>query len=99
MPPALLNACDYVIQFNFVIAHIPWAQNTAADYLSRLEADPKDKLVMKIREDVLPKPIEINVQSAGVSQEKQIFCSNDDDETEEQYWVRKEAIRKNPAID
>ena len=99
IPPALWIACDYVIQSNFVIAHIPGAQKTAADYLSRLEADPKDKLVMKIREDVQTLPIEINVQSAGVSQEEQIFYTNDDDETEEQYWARKEAIRKNPAID
>ena len=98
VPPALWNACDYVIQFNFVIAHIPGAQNTAADYLSQLEADPKDKLVMKIREDVQTPPIEINVQSAGVSQEEQIFYTNDDDETEEQYWTRKQAIRENPAI-
>ena len=92
IPPALWNACDYVIQFNFVIAHIPGAQNTAADYLSRLEADPKDKLVMKIREDVQTLPIEINVQSAGVSQEEQIFYTTDDDETEEQYWARKEDV-------
>ena len=99
VPPALWNACDYVIQFSFVIAHIPGAQNTAADYLSRLEADLKDKLVMKIREDVQTLPIEINVQSAGVSQEEQIFYRNDDDKTEEQYWARKEAIRKNPAMD
>ena len=83
-----------MIQFNFVIAHIPGAQNTAADYLSRLEADPLDKLVMKIREDVQTLPIEINVQSAGVSQEEQIFYTNDDVETEEQYWARKETIRK-----
>ena len=99
IPQALWNACDYVNQFNFVIAHIPGAQNTAADYLSRLEADPKDKLVMKICEDVQTLPIEINVQSAGVSREEQIFYTNDDDETEEQYWARKEAIRKNPATD
>ena len=99
VPAALWNACDYVIQFSFVIAHIPGAQNTAADYLSRLEADPKDKLVMKILEDVQTVPIEINVQSAGMSQEEQIFYTNDDDETEEQYWARKEAIRKKLAID
>ena len=54
---------------------------------------------MKIREDVQTLPIKINVQSAGVSQEEQIFYTNDDDETEEQYWARKEAIRKNPATD
>ena len=54
---------------------------------------------MKISEDVQTLPIEVNVQSAGVSQEEQIFYTNDDDETEEQYWARKEAIRKNPAFD
>ena len=54
---------------------------------------------MKIREDVQTLSIEENVQSAGVSQEQQIFYTNDDDETEEQYWARKEAIMKNPAID
>ena len=65
VPPALWNACDYVIQFNFVIAHIPGAQNTAADYLSCLEKDPKDKLVMKVRKDEQTLPIEINFQSQG----------------------------------
>ena len=94
-PPALWNACDYVIQFNSVIAHIPGVQNTAADYLSRLKADPKNKLVIKIREDVQTLPIEINIQSAGVSQDEQILYTNDEDETEEQYWARKEAITKN----
>ena len=84
--PALWNACDYAIQINFVIAHIPGAQNKAADYLSRLETDPNDKLVMKTRGDVQTLPIEINVQSAGVSQEEQIFYTND--ETEEQFWAR-----------
>ena len=54
---------------------------------------------MKIREDVQTLPVEINVQSPGVSQEKRIVNINDDDETEEQYWARKEAIRKNHSID
>ena len=77
-----LRLCNTI---QFVIAHIPGAQNTAADYLSLLEADPKDKLVMKVREDLQTVPIEINVQSAGVSQEKRIFYTNDDDETKEQF--------------
>ena len=97
VPPALWNACDYVIYFNFVIAHIPGARNTAANYLSLLELDPKNKIVIKIREDVQTLPIEINVQSAGVSQEDQFFYTNDNDETEEQYWERKKAVRRNPA--
>ena len=75
---ALWNVCAYVIPLNCVIAHFPGAQNTAADYLSRLKAYPKDKLVMKIRGDVQTLPIEINVQSAGVSQEEQIFYTIDD---------------------
>ena len=29
-PPALWNACDYVLQFNFKIAHIAGSVNTAA---------------------------------------------------------------------
>ena len=73
VPPALWNACDYVIKFNFVIAHISRAQNTAAEYLSQLDAEPEDKLVVKNREDVQTLPIEINVQSAGVPQEEQIL--------------------------
>ena len=53
---------------------------------------------MKIREDVQTLPIEINVQSAGVSQKDQIFFyTNDHDETEEQYWARKKAIGRYPA--
>ena len=34
-----------------------------------------------------------------LSQEEQIFYMNHDNETEEQFWARKEAIRKNPAIE
>ena len=30
--PPLWNACDFVLQFNFSIAHIPWKMNTAADF-------------------------------------------------------------------
>ena len=48
VPPALWNACDYVIQVNFVKAHISGAQNT--------EADPNDKLVMKSEKMYKPYP-------------------------------------------
>ena len=97
IPPALWNACDYVLQFNFIIAHIPGKNNTAADYLSRMEMDPKEKLVLKIREDVETRPIEVNVQSAGVSEEEQIFFTEDDGETEAQIWERKKQSRTNPT--
>ena len=89
LPPPLWNACDFVIQFNFTIAHIPGKNNTAADYLSRMEMDPTEKLVLKIRADVETQPIEVNVQSAGVSEEEQVFFTEEDNETEEQIWERK----------
>ena len=34
IPPELWNACDYVLQFNFKIAHLAESVNTAADFLS-----------------------------------------------------------------
>ena len=32
IPPPLWNACDFVLQFKFSIAHIPGKTNTAADF-------------------------------------------------------------------
>ena len=69
--PSLWNACDYVIQFSFTIAHIPGKNNTAADYLSRLEIPPKEKLILRIREDIQTTTIELHVQSAGAAEEDQ----------------------------
>ena len=93
IPPTLWNARDYVIQF----IHIPGRNNTAADYLSRLEISPKEKLILRIREDIPTTPIELHVQSAGVSEEEQIFYTEDDDETEEQILNRKKDARAHPA--
>ena len=89
IPPSLWNACDYVIQFNFTIARIIGKNNTAANYLSRLEISPKEKPILRIREDNQTTPIELHVQSAGVTEEEQIYFTEDDDETEEEIWQRK----------
>ena len=42
--PALWNACDFVLRFHFTIAQVPGKMNTAADFLSRLDIQPKDKI-------------------------------------------------------
>ena len=63
IPPTLWNACAYVIQFNITIAHIPGKNNTAADYLSRLKISPKEKFILRIREDIATTPIELHVRS------------------------------------
>ena len=73
IPPALWNACNYVLQYNFVIAQVAGSLNTAADFLSRTEVDPTEKLEMTIRNDFLTKAIEVNIQTTGIIDEEQIY--------------------------
>ena len=99
IPPSLWNACDYVLQFNFKIAHIAGSVNTAADFLSRLELKVTEKIHLKIREDVQTTPIEVSTSSSDVVDEEQFFFTQPDsqDETEEQIQQRKEQSQKNAA--
>ena len=95
IPPALWNACESVLQFHFTIAHVPGKVNTAADFLSRLDIQPKDKVHLTIRDDIRTTPIQVNIQSSDVAEEEQFFFMPDDDtETEEQIWERKLRARK-----
>ena len=97
IPPALWNACDYVLQFNFKIAHIAGSVNTAADFLSRLELKVTEKICLKIREDIQTTPIEVTTSSSDVADEEHIFFTHADDakESEEQTLERKEQSRQN----
>ena len=95
IPPPLWNACDFVLQFNFTIAHIPGKLNTAAEFLSRLEMDPNEKLFLKIREDIPTKPIEVNIESTGIAQEETVFFdpTGQLETTETELWKRKDEAR------
>ena len=95
IPPPLWNACDFVLQFNFTTTHIPGKMNTAADFLSRLEMDPNEKIILKIREDIPTKAIEVNIESTGIAQEEQVFFDPADPQetTEKELWKRKEEAR------
>ena len=69
--------------------------NTATEFLARLEADPNEKKILKIREDITIKPIEGNIESTGMSHEE-TDSNTDDDLTEvPEYdiWQRKVDIR------
>ena len=70
IPPALWNACDYVLKFNFKIAHIAGSVNTAADFLSRLELKVTEKIRLTIREDIHTTPIEVTTTSSDVADEE-----------------------------
>ena len=86
IPPALWNACDCVLQFNFEIEHIAGPVNTAADFISRLEPKVTEKIGLKIREDIQTTPIEVTTSSSDVADEEQLFFTQADnnDESEEQ---------------
>ena len=92
IPPALWNACDYVLQYNFVIAHVAGSINTAADFLSRTEVNPIEKLEMSIRNDIQTKAIEVNIQSSGIVEE-QISILLDDESDENKLWEEKQNVR------
>ena len=93
IPPALWNACDYVLQYNFVIAHVAGSMNTAADFLSRTEINPVEKLEMSIRNDIQTRAIEVNIQSSGIVEEEQIYILPDDEFDENKLWEEKQNIR------
>ena len=97
IPPSLWNACDYVLQFNFKIAHIAGSINTAADFFSRLELRVTERIRLKIREDVQTTPIDVTTSSSDVADEEQFFFTDDQDETEEQILQRKEQSREKAA--
>ena len=70
--------------------HVAGSQNTAADVLSRLELTPKEKVQLKLRDDILTSPIEINLQSSDVADEEQLFfLPEEEEESEQEIFARK----------
>ena len=97
IPPGLWHACDYVLQFNFKLAHIAGSVNTAADFRSRLELKVTETIRLKIREDIQTTPIEVTTSSSDVADEEQFFFTQADnsDESEQQSVERKEQSEQN----
>ena len=97
IPPALWNACDYVLQFSFTIAHIAGSVNTADDFLSRLEFKLTEKISLNIKGDIHTMPIEVTTSSSDVADEEQFFFThaNDNTKSDEQTLERKEQPRQN----
>ena len=57
--------------------------------------DPNEKIILKIREDIPTKPIEVNIVSTGIAQEEPVFFDPTDQQetTEKELWTRKEEAR------
>ena len=60
--------------------HVAGSQNTAADLLSRLELTPKEKVQLKLRDEILTYPIEVNLQSSDVADEEHFFFLPDEED-------------------
>ena len=76
--------------------HVAGTQNTAADFLSRIDLNPKERVELKIREDITIRPIQVNLQSTDVADEEQLFFLPDEtSETEEEILLQKEQARQN----
>ena len=98
IPPTLWNACDYALQFNFDIKHEAGTQNTAADFLSKIDLNPKERVELKIRNDITIRPIQGILQShfTDVADEEQLFFLPDETiETEEEMLLQKKQGRQN----
>ena len=97
IPPFPWNACDYVLQFNFKIAHIAGSINTAADFLSRLELKVTEKIHLKIREDVQTTLIEVPTSSSDVADAEQFTQTDGQNESDEQILQEKQQSQKRAA--
>ena len=57
--------------------HVARSQNTAADFLSWLESIFKENVQLKLRDDILTSPIEVNLQTTDVADEGKHFFLSD----------------------
>ena len=97
IPPPLLNACDFVLQFSFRIAHIAGSVKSAADFLSRLELKVTENIRLKNKEGIQTTHIELTTCSPDVADEEQFFFTQPDnnDESEQETLGQREQSRKN----
>ena len=76
--------------------HVAGTQNTAADFLSRIDLNPKERVELEIRNDITMRPIQVNLQSTDVAdEEKHFFLPEETIETEEEILLQKEQARQN----
>ena len=69
IPPKLWNHCDQALQFDFVLAHVPGVENPAADYLSRLDINPEDRIHLKLNDQIPVHYIEIDLAAKTPKQD------------------------------
>ena len=66
--------------------------NTAADFLSRMEVNPVEKLEIRLQNDIQLKAIEVNIQLSGIVEE-QIYILPEDELDGNKLWEEKQNVR------
>ena len=80
IPAALWNAVDHVLNFNFVLGHVPGRANTAADFLSQIHINPSTKLSLKISTKMPIHGVEVEMKpSVPDNSLTALQCYEDDD--------------------
>ena len=87
IPPSLWKFCDQTLQFNFILAQ--GVENPAADYLSRLEIRPEERVHLKLTDSIPVHHIEIGIASKTPKQE----------EDEPDYFPPGETLRQKKSHD
>ena len=75
--------------------HVAGTQNSAADFLSWIDLNPKEKVELKIRDDITICPIQVNLQSIDVADEEQLFFLPDTNSRAFDYRTFKSNSRTN----
>ena len=76
--------------------HVAGTQNTAEDILSRIDFNPKERVELKIRDDVIIRPIQVSLQPTDVADEEQLFFLPEETiEVEGEILLQKEQARQN----
>ena len=80
--------------------HVAGTQNTEADVLSKIDLNPKERVELKIRNDITIRLIQVKLQSTDVADEEQIFFLPEKIiETEEEILPHKEQARQKTTQD
>ena len=61
IPSSLWTCVDHVLNFNFVLGHIPGKANAAADYLSRIHVHPHTKLELRFNSQIPVKNVQLKM--------------------------------------
>ena len=94
IPPAILEACDFVLHFNSTIAHILGKMTNASDYSSGLETDPSEKIFLGIREIFLHYQLKSTLNQQELRKKTMIFATTMTLNCQLKLWQRKQEKRQ-----